>query len=60
MMVIVPPDWESPDWDEDNRVHNWRNYVSDEVKALWQTFSIPQKQALAAGFEEVALREEWD
>lgn len=60
MIVIVPHDWESPNWDEDNKVHNWHNYVSDEVQALWPTFNNQQKQALAAGFEDVALREDWD
>lgn len=50
----------SPDWEEDDRVHNWKNYISEEVKAMWDTFTGPQKRALARQAEEEALREEWD
>jgi hypothetical protein len=56
----MPHDWEFPDWDKVNRVHNWHNYVSEEVQTLWPTFNNQQKQALAAGFEDVSLNEEWD
>lgn len=55
-----PDDFDDPEWDRDDRVHNWRNYPSDEVKALWPTFTRQQKIALAAMFDEMAGREEWE
>lgn len=56
----VPSDFDKPKWDVANRVHNWRNYVDDEVKDIWDSFSLEAKQALAQNFNNIADREEWD
>lgn len=50
----------NPDWNEEDRVHNWRNYISVEVQAMWDTFSAVQKAALYKQADEQASREEWD
>lgn len=56
----VPPDWEDPVWDTKDRVHNWRNYVDDEVKRLWPLFTDEAKQALAQNFNGIAEIEHLD
>lgn len=55
-----PADWKDPKWAEQHRVHNWRNYISDELRAMWQTFPDEQKRAIAKSAEERASHEEWD
>lgn len=56
----LPPDWRNPEWHIKDKVHNWRNYVSEEIENMWQTFSDEQKKALAECFDSAADREEWD
>lgn len=56
----LPADWQQPNWREENKVHNWRNHVSDEVRELWPTFSDLQKKALARQAEVHAMAEHWD
>jgi hypothetical protein len=54
----------SPDWaDFDNRnkhVHDWRTYVTDEVRAIWETIPLEGRMALIHCCESAADREEWD
>lgn len=58
---MIPHDWQYPEWFDDGRLpHHWHNYVSAQVKQMWDSFSDEQKKALAAGFAEASLREEWD
>jgi hypothetical protein len=53
-------DWWRPDWNAGGKVHNWRNYVSEEVRAMWDTFNDDQKKALYRQANDSAEREEWD
>jgi hypothetical protein len=57
---MTPSDYAVPDWGIHDKVHCWRNYISDEVRALWPEFSDAQKAALARQADEIASREEWD
>lgn len=59
---MTPEDFESPTWQKIGKVrpHQWKNYVSEDVRRLWQSFNNEQKKALAECFEEIASREEWD
>lgn len=59
-MENTPKDWDLPDWDSAEKVHDWRNYVTLEVQELWPTFTAEQKQALARQAAEIASNEEWD
>jgi hypothetical protein len=59
-MNNTPTDFSNPEWGTVSRVHNWRNYISDEVKELWSTFTDQQKQALARMAQVIADREDWD
>lgn len=53
-------DWRHPDWNEGGRVHNWRRYVSDDLRAIWETFTDEQKRIIALNADEIAGNEDWD
>lgn len=48
-----------PDWDSASHVHDWRWYVTDDLRRLWPQFSDEQRRAIACAFEEVAKAEVW-
>jgi hypothetical protein len=56
----TPRDYREPEWTRTDRVHNWRNYISEEVQVAWPTFTPEQQAMLARQAEEQASREEWD
>lgn len=47
-------------WNDGGRVHNWRNYVGEHVRALWDQMSDQQKIAIALDADCFASREEWE
>ena len=55
-----PSDWRYPKWTEENKVHNWRNYVSPALQKEWRYFTENQMILLSSSFDAVADREEWD
>lgn len=59
-MGNAPSDWDQPEWDKAGRVHDWKNYISDELRAMWGTFTDVQKQAIARQAEEAASNECWE
>lgn len=58
----MSPEYEAdaPDWESGGRVHNWKNYVSEELRAMWSTFTVEQRGAIYRSAEESAGREEWE
>jgi len=56
----VPSDWKNPDWESCDRVHEWKNYISDKLRLMWDTFTDEQKQAIAESAQGAASAEEWD
>jgi hypothetical protein len=56
----VPSDFSSPDWSRCTQIHDWKNYISDSMRAMWDAFSEPQKSAIAANAWGYADREDWD
>lgn len=50
----------NPDWENTSRVHDWRNYISEEMQQIWDTFSEEQKRVIYENTESMANREEWD
>jgi hypothetical protein len=56
----TPTDYLDPKWGKYDRLHNWRNYVSEEVQAAWQTFTDIQKAMIARQCEQQAHAEDWD
>lgn len=58
---LKPPyDWENPQWNIEDRIHNWRNYASEELKAEWRRFSGQQKMIIASALDKISENEEWD
>lgn len=55
-----PADWEAPDWGNKGRAHDWKNYISPELEAMWESFTPEQKMAIANSADYPASREEWD
>lgn len=58
-------DAENPDWKEfDNHlgrhVHDWRSYITEEVRENWEQLSLIARCAVISCCEEVAGNEEWD
>jgi len=49
-----------PDWENKNKCHDWKNYVSADVKRLWPQLTDEQKVAIAANFQQIADQEDWD
>ena len=50
----------NPKFEDAERVHDWRNYVSENLRAIWGTFTDDQKYIIAESFDRIADREEWD
>jgi hypothetical protein len=50
----------TPQWELARKVHDWRNYVSKEIRAAWFTFTEEQRRMLFRQADEVASHEEWD
>jgi len=57
---MTPNDYLSPDWESAGRIHEWKNYISEKLRGMWDTFTPEQKAAIAESAEESASREEWD
>lgn len=53
-------DWSDPDWKNVGRVHDWRNYITDRIRALWPTFTDEQKGAIYEMAENQASAEHWE
>ncbi len=58
--VDHPKDYMNPDWNEEDRVHNWRNYISVHMQNVWHGFSDYQKAVISENAKEQASSEEWD
>ena len=50
----------NPRWDDTTRVHDWRNYVPENVRCAWLELSEFARAAIIHITDEMANREEWD
>lgn len=51
----------APEWNSDGqRVHDWRNYVGENVQRLWPKLSYETRLAIALDAQDLADREDWD
>lgn len=57
---MLDTDCDEPNWEAGGRVHNWRSYISEDLKAMWHTFTIEQKRAISDNADAIAEREHWD
>lgn len=58
--VATDEELSHPDFENAGKVHDWRNHVGRETKALWPTFSAEQRRAIALDAGEQASNELWD
>jgi hypothetical protein len=49
-----------PDWTDFDKVHNWKNYISEELVDMWDSFTDNQKIAIGENAQGLADNEEWD
>jgi hypothetical protein len=56
----APTDFLSPNWENMNRVHEWKKYISEDMQTMWHTFNTEQKVAIAKNAQDQANLEEWD
>ena len=56
----APHDWRNPEWATPSRVHNWRNYATAELKAIWHTFTDDQALVVCLALDVLASGEGWD
>lgn len=60
MGLFTPKDFEYPQWEVKDKVHCWRNYASESLRALWPTFSSLQKSIIAENLQSIADDEDWE
>ncbi len=56
---VVDPKWEEFD-KEFKHVHDWRNYIPDSVRGIWQRLSIETRIVVIECLQGVADNEHWD
>lgn len=59
---VQPQDFYFPDWRTSSRTkcHEWKNYISDAVMRLWNTFNLEQRLAIAQQALDQANQEDWE
>ena len=55
-----PLDWHDPDWENAQKVHEWKNYIFPPLQRVWGEFTMSQQQLIAANAEYQADQENWD
>ena len=56
----LPLDWHDPDWENAQKVHEWKNYIFPPLQRVWGEFTMSQQQLIAANAEYQADQENWD
>lgn len=51
---------EHPKWDAALRTHDWRNYISYDIREAWPNLSLETKTVVYRVAQEVADDEDWD
>ncbi len=61
-LLLKPNNYLSPEWPDENKklVHDWRAYISADLRQMWDGFCATQKRALAENAQTIADGEEWD
>jgi hypothetical protein len=52
--------YENPNWENIAKTHDWRNYVGERTRFIWNEFSLRQKHAIALDAQDLADAEDWD
>jgi hypothetical protein len=56
----VPKDYLQPNWNGKTRIYEWKNYISQDQQAMWDTYSDCQKASLAMNANKKAMSESWE
>jgi hypothetical protein len=51
------PDPSTPDWGNNRMANDWRDFITEELQAMWETFTPAQKMAIASNAQWLADRE---
>lgn len=51
---------EDPDWTINNKVHEWRNHVPEELKEAWPFMSQTERMLVYLLAAKAASEEDWD
>lgn len=60
MKLYDVTDHENPEWEKAGRVHEWKNYIHDDLRHAWHSFTPEQRKLIAQNAQEQADQEEWD
>ena len=60
MPLFKSSNFKTPNWGQEDRVHNWRNYISEDMQKIWDTFTDEQKEKIAENADNIADSEDWD
>ena len=60
LALLHPKDWEKPNFNDLEKVHCWRRYVSEDLAGRWLHISLELRVSLSSCFQEIADREEWN
>lgn len=50
----------NPEWSNSRRMHDWRNYISEEIKEAWYSFTETQRMMLYRQADKRADEEEYE
>lgn len=56
----TPADHAEPRWDQLRRAHEWKRYISEELRLMWHEFTVEQRAAIARMAQGQADAEDWD
>lgn len=56
----TPRDYAEPDWQAVRRTHEWKRYISEELRMMWHQFTPEQRAAIARMAQGQADAEDWD
>ena len=51
---------EVPAWEKGGKVHDWRNYIPDDIRRLWPRLSQDARVVAVVIADMQAEKEEWD
>ena len=53
-------DYIFPDWESGGKVHNWKTYINEDLRFIWDDFCKSERYFIAKNAQEIADQEHWD
>jgi hypothetical protein len=60
LAVTAPQDFASPQWDKATKCGDWKNYINESLRKVWESFNAAQQMLIAANAQEQADQEDWE